>query len=49
MAQVPMTTVHMRNGFFAPTGVEYPLTLMFVCIALIVTGPGNYALDARLT
>lgn len=42
---VAILQVHMKGGFFAPQGVEYPLTLLFANIALIVAGGGAFALD----
>src|SRR5581483_1866627 len=42
---VAVLVVHLKNGFFAPTGFEYPLTLMFANIALVLTGAGAFALD----
>ncbi len=37
--------VHFKNGFFAPTGYEYPLTLLAVSIAVLIAGPGAWAID----
>jgi putative oxidoreductase len=45
---VAIATVHISQGFFAPTGVEYPLTLLLVNLALISTGAGAYSLDALI-
>jgi len=41
-------TVHLKNGFFAPTGVEFPLSLLGSAIALIITGAGAFSLDALI-
>jgi putative oxidoreductase len=37
--------VHLKNGFFLPTGFEYALTMLTANVALILTGPGNASLD----
>jgi putative oxidoreductase len=45
---VAVATAHLAHGFFAPAGIEYPLTLMLANLALVMTGAGRYSLDARL-
>lgn len=42
---VAILQVHLKGGFFAPQGVEYPLTLLVANMALIVAGGGAFALD----
>ncbi len=40
---------HWKNGFFATKGgYEYPLSMLFVSIAIGIAGPGAYALDTIL-
>lgn len=45
---VAVLLVHLKHGFFAPAGVEYPLTLMAACIVLAVVGPGAASVDGAL-
>lgn len=38
--------VHLKNGFFLPTGFEYALVMLGATAALALTGPGAAALDS---
>jgi putative oxidoreductase len=40
--------VHLKGGFFAPGGYEYPMTLAAVCLALLISGGGNASVDRAL-
>ncbi|HEV2129785.1 MAG TPA: DoxX family protein [Longimicrobiaceae bacterium] len=43
-----MLLVHLPQGFFAPGGVEFVLTLFAGALAVALTGPGAYSVDAVL-
>jgi putative oxidoreductase len=45
---VAVATVHWKNGFSGQGGFEYPFTLGVVLVALIISGPGKYAVTPRL-
>jgi putative oxidoreductase len=41
--------VHWKNGFFAGNGgLEFPLTLATVAVAVAATGPGRFSIDRAL-
>ncbi|MEM7167377.1 MAG: DoxX family protein [Planctomycetota bacterium] len=42
---VAAVTVHLKGGFFLPSGIEYTLILFAASIALALTGPGALAVD----
>ena len=46
---VAVVTVHLSHGFFAPQGVEFPLTLLVANLAIVLTGAGRYSVDALFT
>jgi putative oxidoreductase len=40
---VAIITVHMKNGFFAPAGIELPFTLLGAVICLAIAGGGSFS------
>jgi putative oxidoreductase len=40
--------VHLAAGFFLPNGAEFALSLFAAAVALALTGPGAFSLDALL-
>jgi putative oxidoreductase len=46
---VAILAVHLKNGFFMPTGYEFAFTLLGACISLALTGGGSASLESALT
>jgi putative oxidoreductase len=38
--------VHLKAGFFNPAGIEFPLALVGMNLALVLAGAGAFSLDA---
>jgi putative oxidoreductase len=45
---VAILLVHLKNGFYSPKGIEFPLTLLVACIVLVIHGPGAASVDGAL-
>jgi putative oxidoreductase len=44
-----ITLVHWSNGFFNGNGgIEFPLTLLTIAVAVAATGPGRFSVDRAL-
>ncbi|MDP4172957.1 MAG: DoxX family protein [Bacteroidota bacterium] len=45
---VAIFTVHLKNGFFAPTGFEFPLVLLTSALGIFLLGAGTFSIDEFL-
>jgi putative oxidoreductase len=45
---VAVIVVHLKNGFFAPMGFEFPGSLAMSALAITLAGPGKISLDHLL-
>jgi putative oxidoreductase len=47
---VAIFSVHVANGLFmANNGYEFALALLAICLSLVFSGAGKFALDAKVT
>jgi putative oxidoreductase len=45
---VAVVAVHLKNGFFAPMGFEFPGSLAMSALAITLAGPGRFSVDHLL-
>ena len=43
---VAILQVHIKNGFFAPTGIEFPLSLLGSTALITIAGAGRFSFDS---
>ena len=46
---VAVAGVHWKGGFFAPAGIEYPLSLLTMSLALLISGGGMASADLAMS
>jgi putative oxidoreductase len=42
---VALTLVHIKNGFFAPKGIEFPMLLLASNLCLLLSGSGSLSVE----
>lgn len=42
---VAILQVHLKNGFFAPAGIEFPLSLLGSTALIAIAGAGRFSID----
>lgn len=45
---VAILHVHLKGGFFAPKGIEYPLALLGAAVSLMISGAGRLSCDKAI-
>ncbi|MGE5400113.1 MAG: DoxX family protein [Ignavibacteriales bacterium] len=45
---VAIIQIHLKNGFFNPAGIEFPLALLIIAFCVFLYGAGKYSIDSTL-